>query len=94
MNGETRLPDYLRTSGAVFAYVDPRATDTFALTAEPGDLSFSNGPALFVGNDRTDEVRSFAFEYTGTRSEGFQADIAAGPVEVEFTNATASGTRS
>ncbi len=58
------------------------------MTSEPGDLSFSNGPALFVGNDRTDEVRSFAFEYTGTRSEGFQADIAAGPLEVEFTNAT------
>ena len=88
VNGETSVSDYLRQSGAVFAYVEPGATETFSLTAEPGELSFSSGPALWVGDDRTDEVRKFAFEYTGTRSEGFQADVAAGPFEFAFTNAT------
>ena len=58
------------------------------MTAEPRYLWFTNGPALIVGETRTSEPRSFAFEYTGSRSEGFQAQIDAGPVEIEFTNAT------
>jgi class 3 adenylate cyclase len=36
----------------------------------------------------TGKVRSFAFEYTGVRSKGFRAEIAPGPVEIAFTNAT------
>jgi class 3 adenylate cyclase len=58
------------------------------VTAEPGLVWLTNGPALIVGDARTTELRAFGFEYTGTRSEGYRADIAAGPVEIAFTNAT------
>jgi hypothetical protein len=58
------------------------------VTAEPRYLWFTYGPALIVGDARTSECRSFAFEYTGTHSQGFRGEIDAGPVEVEFTNAT------
>jgi class 3 adenylate cyclase len=84
----TPLPEYLKSSGAVCAYLEPRETRTFSATPEPGYLWFTSGPALIVGDGRTDEVRRFAFEYTGTRSEGFRANIDAGPVEVDSTNAT------
>jgi class 3 adenylate cyclase len=33
-------------------------------------------------------TRSFSFEYTGVRSKGFRAEIDAGPVRIDFTNAT------
>ena len=82
------LRDHLRARAVVCAYVEPGARETFTVTAEPGYLWLTNGPALIVGDTRTSECRSFAFEYTGTRSKGFRAEIAAGPVEVEFTNAT------
>jgi class 3 adenylate cyclase len=82
------LRDHLRACAVACAYVEPRTAETFRVTAEPGHLWFTNGPALFVEETRTSESRSFAFEYTGTRSKGFRADIAAGPVEVVFTNAT------
>jgi class 3 adenylate cyclase len=68
--------------------VEPHATEVFSVTAEPAFLWLTNGPALIVENTRTTECRSFAFEYTGTRSKGFRAEIAAGPVEIEFRNAT------
>jgi len=87
-NDGTPLPEYFRRSGAECAYLEPRETRTFTATPEPGYLWFTSGPALVIGEARTDEVRRFAFEYTGTRSEGFRANIDAGPVEVEFTNAT------
>ena len=60
----------------------------FSATAEPAFLWLTNGPALIVDDARTDECRRFAFEYTGTLSKGFREEIAAGPVEIEFTNAT------
>ena len=41
-----------------------------------------------VGDAPDRRTPRFAFEYTGTRSEGFRANIDAGPVEVDFTNAT------
>jgi class 3 adenylate cyclase len=82
------LRDHLRANAQACAYVEPRATETFSVTAEPGYLWFTNGPALVVGGTRTSESRSFAFEYRGVRSERFEAEIDAGPVEVEFTNAT------
>ena len=82
------LRENIRTNAVACAYVEPGATETFAVTAEPRYLWFTNGPALIVGETRTTEPRSFAFEYTGARSEGFQAQIDAGPVEIEFTNAT------
>ena len=82
------IREHLRRCAVVCAYVEPGATETFTATAEPGYLWFTNGPALVVGDERTSECRSFSFEYTGTHSGGFRADIAAGPVEIEFTNAT------
>jgi len=82
------LRENIRATAVACAYVEPRATETFAVTAEPRYLWFTNGPALIVGETRTTEPRSFTFEYTGARSEGFQAQIEAGPVEIEFTNAT------
>jgi class 3 adenylate cyclase len=84
----TPLREYLRANAVACAYLEPGATETFAVTAEPGYLWLTNGPALIVGAARTSEPRSFAFEYTGTRSKGFEAEIDAGPVEIEFTNAT------
>ena len=83
------LRDRIRALAQVCAYVEPGATETFYATAEPRYLWFTNGPALIVGDTRTSRPRSFAFEYTGVRSERFAAEIDAGPVEVEFTNATA-----
>jgi class 3 adenylate cyclase len=82
------IREHLRGCAVVCAYVEPGATESFTATAEPGYLWFTNGPALVVGEERTSERRSFSFEYTGTHSQGFRADIAAGPVEIEFTNAT------
>jgi class 3 adenylate cyclase len=82
------LRDHLRACAVACAYVEPGETQVFSVTAEPSFLWFTNGPALIVGDTRTSDSRSFAFEYTGTRSKGFRAEIAAGPVEVEFTNAT------
>jgi len=84
----TPLRDHLRQCGVAFAYVEPGETRTFPLTAEPRFLWLTNGPALIVGVVRTTERRSFAFEYTGVRSTGFREEIAAGPVEIAFTNAT------
>jgi class 3 adenylate cyclase len=83
------LKDHLRHTAAVCRYVEPGATETFTVEAEPGFVWLTNGPALIVdGKARTDETRSYTFEYTGTRSKGFRAEIAAGPVEIAFTNAT------
>jgi class 3 adenylate cyclase len=82
------LRDHLRKTAASCAYVEPGATETFKVAAEPGFVWLTNGPALTVDDSRTDETRSFAFEYTGTRSKGFRATIPAGPVEITFTNAT------
>ena len=45
-------------------------------------------PLWWLEGARTDECQLFALEYTGARSKGFRADIAAGPVRIEFTNAT------
>jgi class 3 adenylate cyclase len=83
------LKDHLRQTAAACRYVQPGVTETFKVDAEPGFVWLTNGPALIVDDEaRTDETRSYAFEYTGTRSKGFRADIAAGPVEIAFTNAT------
>jgi Family of unknown function (DUF5939) len=84
----TPLRDHLRRCAVASAYVEPGATETFVVTAEPVFLWLTNGPALIVGDGRTDETRTFAFEYTGVRSKGFRAEIDAGPVRIEFTNAT------
>jgi class 3 adenylate cyclase/DNA-directed RNA polymerase subunit RPC12/RpoP len=84
----TPVREYLRRRALVTTYVEPGATETFSVAAEPRYLWLTNGPALIVGDGRTPETRTFAFEYTGTRSEGFRAEIDAGPVEIEFTNST------
>ncbi len=73
----------------MFAYVEPRATETFSRRPpSPATCRSRTGLRCSSATTAQTRCRSFAFEYTGTRSEGFQADIAAGPVEVEFTNAT------
>jgi class 3 adenylate cyclase len=82
------LRDHLRRTAVACTYVAPGATEHFKVEAEPGYVWLTNGPALIVDDARTDETRAFAFEYTGTRSKGFRAEIAAGPVEIAFTNAT------
>jgi class 3 adenylate cyclase len=84
----TPLPDHLRRVTLGAAYVEPGATETFTLVADPGYLWLTNGPALIVSGVPTDKVRAFAFEYTGVRSKGFRAEIAPGPVDIAFTNAT------
>lgn len=88
VNDGIPLRDYLRRRAVACAYVEPGATQPFRISAEPGFLWLTNGPALVVGTTRTDECRAFAFHYTGARSKGFRADIAAGPVRIDFTNAT------
>lgn len=85
----TPLADHLRRVTLAAARVEPGATETFELVADPGYLWLTNGPALIVSGARTDTVRSFAFEYTGVRSKGFRAEVTPGPVEIAFTNATA-----
>jgi class 3 adenylate cyclase len=60
----------------------------FDCTANPGFLYFTNGPALTVSDERTEETQRFAFEYTGPRTESFEGEIAAGPVSFDFANAT------
>jgi len=82
------LREHLRRHAAFCAFFEPGQAITFEAAPDPGYLWFTNGPVLIVRNDRTDETRSFAFDYNGTRSPGYEEEIAAGPVRVEFTNAT------
>jgi class 3 adenylate cyclase len=84
----TALREHLRRNAVLCAFVEPGETLTFETTAGPEYLWFTNGPALFVRDDTTDETRRFAFDYAGTRSEGYREEIAAGPVHVDFTNST------
>ena len=88
MDDGSPLREHLRRCAVSCAYVEAGATQAFQLTAEPKFLWLTSGPALAVGGTRTNECRAFAFEYTGARSKGLRADIAAGPVRIEFTNAT------
>ena len=69
-------------------FLDAGETVSLEIHADPDFLSFTNGPELIIRPEHTDEIRTFAFEYSGTRSQGFHEDIAAGPVQIEFTNAT------
>lgn len=86
----TPLREHLRQCRLATEYIDPGATKRFSLTAEPGYLWMTNGPALIVDDKaRVDVVRSFDFEYSGVRSKGAREEIAAGPVEISFTNRTA-----
>jgi hypothetical protein len=82
------LREHLKRHSAFCAFFKPGETITFEATPDPGYLWFTNGPVLIVHEDRTDESRRFAFEYTGARSAGYEAEIAAGPVRIEFTNGT------
>ncbi len=82
------LREHLKRNSAFCAFFKAGETITFEATPDPGYLWFTNGPVLIVRDDRTDESRRFAFEYTGTRSPGFEAEIAAGPVRIEVTNGT------
>jgi class 3 adenylate cyclase len=82
------LRDHLRRTATACRYIAPGATETLSIDAEPGFVWFTNGPALSVSDERAAESRAFEFDYTGSRSQGFRADIAAGPIEVAFTNST------
>jgi class 3 adenylate cyclase len=82
------LREHLRRHAVLCAFLEAGETLSFEVAADPGFLWFTNGPALTIRDDRTDETRSFAFEYIGTRSRGYRAEIAAGPVRVDFTNTT------
>ena len=84
----TPIRDHLRRGAAVCAFLEPRETRTFDFVANPGFLYFTNGPALTVGDDRTNETQRFTFEHAGPRAESFEGEIAAGPVGFDFTNAT------
>ena len=84
----TPLREHLRQCNLANAYVEPGETKRFSLQARPGYLWLTNGPALIVGDEPVDEVRTFDFEYTGVRSKGARIDVAPGPVEIDFTNAT------
>jgi class 3 adenylate cyclase len=88
VDDQRSLRDHLQRYAALSAFLEPGETLRFEVDADPEYLWFTNGPALIVGHDRTDEVRHFAFEYAGSRSQGYRAEIDAGPVRVEFTNAT------
>jgi class 3 adenylate cyclase len=86
----TPLRDHLRQCRLATEYVEPGATKRFSLTADSGYLWMTNGPALIVDDtERVDDVRTFAFEYTGVRSKGAREEIAPGPVDIAFTNRTA-----
>lgn len=84
----TPVRDHLRAGLAACAFVEPRETRAFSYIAQPGYLYFTNGPALVVTDERTDETREIRFAYTGPRAQSFEGEIAAGPVVFEFTNAT------
>ena len=85
----TPLREYLRRRAVVCAFLDAGETATFEVQAEPDFLSFTNGPEVEIRREeRTDAVRTVVFEYTGTRSQGSHQEMAAGPVRIQFTNAT------
>jgi class 3 adenylate cyclase len=84
----TPLREHLRRRMAICAFIEAGETLSFEVDTHPGFLWFTNGPALMLLDERSKETRRFAFQYTGTRSAGYRADIAAGPVHVDFTNAT------
>jgi class 3 adenylate cyclase len=84
------LRDHLKHSIAACAYVEPGATRAFDVAAKPGYLWLTDGSALIVRPSPTGETRSFAIVHTGARAKGLRAQIDAGPVRIDFTNATAT----
>lgn len=88
MGDGTLIREHLRRRAAVCAFLEPHETRRFDCIANPGFLYFTNGPALTVSDDSTNEIQRFAFEYTGPRAESFEGEVAAGPVSFDFANAT------
>ena len=88
MSDGTPIREHLRERVAVSTFVEPRETRTFGFTAEPGFLYFTNGPALTVTDEPSEETQLIAFEYSGPRTESFEGEVAAGRVSFDFTNAT------
>jgi class 3 adenylate cyclase len=84
-----RLVDHLRRCAVRCCYVEAGATETIEVDAEPEYLWFTNGPALSITPRRTETLRRFEFEYSGTHTAGFRLEIPAGPVRIDFTNLTA-----
>ena len=81
--------DYLRRCAVRCCYVDAGATETIEVDAKPEYLWFTDGPALSITPRRTETLRRFAFEYSGTHTAGFHAEIPSGPVRIDWTNRTA-----
>ena len=82
------LRDHLRRCAVACAYVEPHTMQSFQFVAEPRFLWLTSGSALVVAPARTDECRVLELAYTGAHADAYRADIAAGPVRIEFTNAT------
>jgi class 3 adenylate cyclase len=82
------VADHLRAYVVACRYVAAGETITIEAEAVPEYLWFTNGPAVLVRPERTDEWRTFEFEYSGTHTAGFRAEIDAGPVRTRFTNRT------
>jgi hypothetical protein len=64
------LRDHLRARAVACAYVEPGTTETFTVTAEPGYLWLTNGPALSSG---TRGRASAARSRSNTRAHGARA---------------------
>ena len=88
MSDGTPIREHLRDRVAASAFVEPGETRAFEFSAEPGFLYFTNGPALTVTDEHSEETQHVAFEYTGPRAESFEGEIASGRVSFDFTNAT------
>jgi class 3 adenylate cyclase len=82
------VSQHLRDQLVTCCYVAPGETITIDADAEPEYLWFTNGPAITVRPTHTTDLRTFEFEYSGTHTAGFRAEIDAGPVRTFFTNRT------
>jgi len=82
------IAQYLRSCLVTCRYVGAGETITIEADAKPEHLWFTNGPALMVRPERTDQWRTFDFEYSGTHTAGFKAEVDSGPVRTRFTNRT------
>lgn len=82
------MADHLESCLVTCTYVRAGESVTIEADARPEFLWFTSGPAVSVRPDRTDAVREFEFEYAGTHTAGFRAEIDAGPVRTTFTNRT------
>jgi class 3 adenylate cyclase len=86
------LRDFYRRSAVIVAYVDPGATKAFCLSLEPGFLLLTDGPLIEVSGvlARRNDPIEITFRSDGAETEPEKILVAPGPLELSFTNATAS----